>query len=80
VLAQRLDQRAPGYPPGEDAGSSSAHAERSAAANTGAQAESSAHDAPLSTAKSDPAAASPTGGQSERITKAGQADDAGKEK
>jgi len=74
LLARRLDQQAPGYPPGEDAGSSSAHAERAAAGNTGAQAETSAHDAPLSTSSSDPAAASPTGGQSERVARASDAD------
>jgi NADH-quinone oxidoreductase subunit E len=74
LLAQRLGQQAPGYSPSDDAGSSSEHAERAAAGNTGAQTGSSAHDAPLSTVKSDPAADSPTGGQSERIDRADEAD------
>jgi NADH-quinone oxidoreductase subunit E len=45
------------------------HAERAAADNTGARAETSAHDEPLQTADSNPAAESKTGGQSERIEK-----------
>ncbi len=68
-LAQRRGEQAPGYSPCSDAGSSSEHAERSAAANTGTQTGSSANDAPLNTSKSDPAAESATGGQSERIDK-----------
>jgi NADH-quinone oxidoreductase subunit E len=69
-LAQQLSQQAPGYPPGEDSGSSSRHAEQSAADNTGKRDGTSSNDAPLNTYKSDPAADSPTGGQSERIDKA----------
>jgi NADH-quinone oxidoreductase subunit E len=70
LLAQHLGQQAPGYPPGEDSGSSSRHAEQSAADNTGKRDGTSSNDAPLNTYKSDPAADSPTGGQSERIDKA----------
>jgi NADH-quinone oxidoreductase subunit E len=77
-LAQERGEVAPGYPPGEDAGSSSAHAEARAANNTGKPDYTSSNDAPLNTFKSDPAAASPTGGQSERIDKAGPADQVGK--
>ncbi|MEO6501098.1 MAG: NADH-quinone oxidoreductase subunit NuoE [Jatrophihabitantaceae bacterium] len=76
-LAQQLDHQAPGYPPGDDAGSSSADAERTAADNSGKPDYTSSNDAPLNTVKSDPAAGSPTGGQSERIDRA---DEAGKGK
>jgi NADH-quinone oxidoreductase subunit E len=82
-LAQQLDQRAPGYPPNGDAGSSSADAERVAADNSGKPDYTSSNDAPLNTYKSDPAAASPTGGQSERIDRTGptaDVDEADKEK
>jgi NADH-quinone oxidoreductase subunit E len=70
LLAQQYGQQAPGYPPDEDSGSSSRHAEQSAADNTGKRTGTSSNDAPLNTYKSDPAADSPTGGQSERIDKA----------
>lgn len=70
TLAQRLNQRAPGYQPERDAGSASAeHAEQAAADNSGIRDESSSNDAPLSTFQSDPDADSKTGGQSERIGK-----------
>jgi NADH-quinone oxidoreductase subunit E len=77
-LAHELGQQAPGYSPSSDAGSSSEHAEARAANNTGKPDYTSSNDAPLNTSKSDPAAASPTGGQSERIDKAGPADQVGK--
>ena len=81
-LAQERGEQAPGYPPTEDAGSSSAHAkadaETTAANNTGKPDYTSSNDAPLNTVKSDPAADSPTGGQSERIDKTGPADQVGK--
>jgi NADH-quinone oxidoreductase subunit E len=80
-LAQQRGEQAPGYPPGEDAGSSSGHAEAdaetAAADNTGKPGYTSSNDAPLKTFKSDPAADSPTGGQSERIDKAGPTDEVG---
>ncbi len=72
-LAQQLGHQAPSYPPGGDAGSSSAHAEARAADNTGKPDYTSSNDAPLNTSKSDPAAASPTGGQSERVDRTGSA-------
>jgi NADH-quinone oxidoreductase subunit E len=52
-LAQQRDERAPSYDRPE--GHSTGHAERSAAANTGASSPTSAHDAPLQTSHSDPA-------------------------
>jgi NADH-quinone oxidoreductase subunit E len=74
-LAQERGELAPGYPPDEDAGSSSTEAETAAADNTGKPDYTSSNDAPLNTFKSDPAADSPTGGQSERIDKAGPTDE-----
>jgi NADH-quinone oxidoreductase subunit E len=74
-LAHELGQQAPGYPPGADAGSSSADAERVAADNSGKPDYTSSNDAPLNTFKSDPAADSPTGGQSERVDRADPADE-----
>jgi NADH-quinone oxidoreductase subunit E len=71
-LAQQRDEQAPSYPAGERGSAGRAtqkHAERAAAANTGARTGSSAHDEPLQTADSNPAAKSNTGGQSERIEK-----------
>ncbi|MDQ2958554.1 MAG: NADH-quinone oxidoreductase subunit NuoE [Actinomycetota bacterium] len=57
-LAQERGQQAPGYAP--EAEASADHAENRAANNTGAQRQTSAHDAPLKTSESDPAAASST--------------------
>ncbi|HEY0166813.1 MAG TPA: NADH-quinone oxidoreductase subunit NuoE [Jatrophihabitans sp.] len=73
-LAQRLNQQAPGYPPGDEAEASSVDAEQTAADNSGKPDYTSSNDAPLNTFKSDPAADSPTGGQSERTNTADEAD------
>jgi NADH-quinone oxidoreductase subunit E len=71
-LAQAKGESAPGVPPTGDASSSEDHAERAAAANTGAMQPTSAHDAPLSTADSDPAA------PRDKATKPGQGELFGK--
>jgi NADH-quinone oxidoreductase subunit E len=69
-LAQRKGEQAPSYQVSHDAGSSEAHSERSAAANTGASQPTSAHDAPLSTSESDPdAKAEPKSPQGELFGK-----------
>jgi NADH-quinone oxidoreductase subunit E len=61
-LAQERGDRAPGYRPSDDAGSTVTHAEQAAADNTGTAAQpTSAHDAPLQTAASDDAAESEPG-------------------
>jgi NADH-quinone oxidoreductase subunit E len=56
TLAQVRGERAPGYAPSQNAGSSKAQAEQAAATGAGTGQPTSAHDAPLETAESDPAA------------------------